>query len=104
MNDAAPGTTRAPAKGGPIHPLLAGGAEYPFVRLERRRRELVPAGLEVINFSIGDPREKTPEFIRETLRRAVPEVSSYPGVAGVPELRAACAGWLERRFGVRLDP
>jgi acetylornithine aminotransferase len=65
---------------------------------------LVPAGTTPINFSIGDPREETPAFIRDALRAAVPEVSSYPAVAGLPELRAACARWLQRRFGVQLDP
>lgn len=89
---------------GPIHPLLASGEEYPFVRLDRRRRELCPRGLEVIDFSVGDPSERTPDFIREALRAAVPEVSSYPATVGLPELRAACAGWLERRFGVAVDP
>jgi acetylornithine aminotransferase len=88
----------------PVNPLLAEKREYPFVVLERKRRALVPEGLEVINFSIGDPRERTPSFIRETLLRSVPEVSSYPSVAGTAELRAACAGWLERRFRVRVDP
>ena len=88
---------------GPIHPFLTGGA-YPFVRLEARARELVPAGMTPIHFSAGDPREETPEFIRTALRDAIPVVSSYPTVAGLPELRAACAGWLARRFGVTLDP
>ena len=89
---------------GPLNPLLEGPGEYPFVRLDRRAAELVPAGVQAINFSIGDPRERTPSFIRETLRDAVPEVSSYPAVAGVPALRAAAAGWLGRRFGVTVDP
>lgn len=89
---------------GPIHPLLRGGVEYPFVRLDRKRRELCPPGVEVLNFSIGDPREKTPAFIRKTLIESVPEVSSYPSVSGIPELRQACAGWVARRFGVRVDP
>jgi acetylornithine aminotransferase len=89
---------------GPLNPLLTGQDEYPFVRLDRRRRELVPPGVEVINFSIGDPRERTPDFIREKLARSIPEVSSYPSVSGQPELRAACAGWLSRRFGVTVDP
>ena len=88
---------------GPINSLLQAG-EYPFVTLERKRRELVPAGVTPINFSIGDPREKTPAFIRDALRAAVPEVSSYPAVAGFPELRRAAAGWLSRRFGVSVDP
>jgi acetylornithine aminotransferase len=87
-----------------LNPLLAGRREYPFVTLERKRRELAPAGIKLINFSIGDPREKTPAFIRDTLARSIPEVSSYPSVAGQPELRAACAGWVERRFGAQVDP
>jgi acetylornithine aminotransferase len=89
---------------GPIHPLLTGGPEYPFVKLERRRRELQPAGVTTINFGMGDPREETPEFIRETLRRAVPPVSSYPSNNGKPELLAACARWMQRRYGVTVDP
>ena len=88
----------------PLHPALTGGQEYPFVKLDRRRRELAPAGVTVINFGMGDPREETPEFIRETLKRSVPAVSSYPATTGKPELRAACAAWLARRFGVKVDP
>jgi acetylornithine aminotransferase len=68
------------------------------------RQRLCPPGLEVINFGMGDPRERTPEFIRQTLRDSVPEMSSYPAAAGQPALRAACARWVQRRFGVDLDP
>lgn len=89
---------------GPINSLLTGSREYPFVTLDRKRAALAPAGLEVINFGIGDPREETPEFIREALKRAVPVMSSYPAAVGQTELRAACARWLERRFGVAADP
>lgn len=89
---------------GPLHPLLTGDAEYPFVKLDRRRRELAPAGVPIVNFGMGDPREETPAFIRDALRAAVPAVSSYPATVGKPELRAACAAWLRRRYGVQVDP
>ena len=65
--------------------------EYPFVRLERRRAAswCRPESTS-INFSIGDPRERTPDFIRETLRARGPrglELSRRS--PGMPELRAA---------------
>ena len=89
---------------GPLHPLLTGGREYPFVTLEKKKQKLAPPDLPLINFGMGDPREETPAFIRDAMRAAVPEMSSYPAAAGQPALRAACAGWLKRRFGVTADP
>ena len=62
------------------------------------------AGEPVIDFSIGDPREPTPAFIPETLRAALPEVSQYPTVHGLADLRDAVAGYVVRRFGVAVDP
>lgn len=62
------------------------------------------AGKTVIDFSIGDPREPTPTFIPEALRKAVPVVSQYPTTAGLRELRVAIANYLRRRFGVAVDP
>jgi succinyldiaminopimelate transaminase len=88
----------------PINPLLEGAEDYPFVRLAAMRRARVPSGIEPIDFSVGDPRERTPDFIRDALRNAVTEVSSYPATVGLPELRAAAAGWVSRRFGVTVDP
>src|SRR4029077_19516018 len=67
-------------------------------------KELVPAGVKIIHFGMGDPREETPEFIRAALCHAVTPVSSYPLAAGQPALRAAAARWFARRFGVTLDP
>jgi len=98
------GVEAARARAGPLNPLLTDGREYPFVTLDRMKRELVPPDLKAIDFSIGDPREETPVFIRETLTQSIPSMSSYPTVAGIPELRAACARWASRRFGVALDP
>jgi acetylornithine aminotransferase len=84
--------------------VLAGLTTYPFVRLEEERARLRAAGVEIIEFGIGEPREETPAFIRAALADAITPLSAYPSAVGLPELREAIAGWIERRFGVALDP
>jgi len=78
--------------------------EYPFARLDAKRREMEKRGVSVIDLGIGDPAEATPQFIQDVLTHALPRSSGYPRVAGIPELRQAAAGWLKRRFGAELDP
>jgi acetylornithine aminotransferase len=87
-----------------INPTLTGMATYPFVRLEERRRELLAAGVDVIDFGKGDPNEPTDPMIRQALVDALPERSPYPLAIGLPELREACARWCETRFGAAVDP
>ena len=87
-----------------INPVLADMAVYPFTRLEEERRRLLAAGVEVIDFGKGDPNEPTDRMIREALVDALPERSPYPLAQGLPELREAAAAWIERRFGVGVDP
>jgi len=87
-----------------INPVLTEMAVYPFTRLEEERRRLLAAGVEVIDFGKGDPNEPTDPMIRDALVEALPERAPYPLAQGLPELRDAAAGWLERRFGVSVDP
>src|SRR5213082_2942117 len=87
-----------------LSPVLAATGTYPFVRLEEAKRRLLAAGVELIDFGKGDPREETDPLIREALVQGLEPVSSYPLAEGLPELRAAVAGWCSRRFGVELDP
>lgn len=87
-----------------LNPVLAELGGYPIAVVQARARDLRDAGLPVVDFSIGDPREPTPGFIREALRAAVPEVSQYPTAAGLPELREAVAAYVARRFGTEVDP
>src|SRR5262249_48547506 len=87
-----------------ISPVLAAQGTYPFVRIERAKREAAEAGLEVIDFGQGDPREPTDPAIRQALVDALEERMGYPKAEGLPELRAAIAAWCARRFGVEIDP
>ena len=87
-----------------ISPTLAGLRAYPFTRLTEAKRRLAEQGVEIIDFGIGEPREETPQLIRDALVAAIEPQHGYPLAEGLPELREAVAGWCGRRFGVRLDP
>ena len=87
-----------------LSPLVAELEQYPFARLDDWRADARARGIDVIDFGVGDPREPTPAFIRDALVAGMREVSSYPRAVGLPEYREAVAAWIERRFGVRVDP
>lgn len=86
-----------------LNPVLDEMGGYPLAEIQLRARQLRDAGQPLIDFSIGDPREPTPDFIRRALSEAVPEVSQYPTTRGLAALRESIAGYLERRLGVRVD-
>ena len=86
-----------------LNPIVEEAREYPFAKLMEIKRQREAAGRRVLDFSMGDPREPTPAFLRDAMKNAVPEISSYPSVKGSPKLRAAVAGYLRRRFGVAVD-
>src|SRR5215213_11300150 len=86
-----------------LSPVLVDLAQYPFTRLDEWKADARARGIDLIDFGMGDPREVTPPFIREALLASVEPVSSYPRATGLPELRAAVAGWIGGRFGVDVD-
>lgn len=86
-----------------MNPVLSNGPEYPFEELERQKAERRRAGLNVYDFTVGDPLEPTPAFIREALVRSIEPRSQYPSASGTPELQRTIAEYLERRFAVSVD-
>ena len=91
-----------------MNPRLERLHAYPFERLARLTAGAAPPGrLEPIAMSIGEPRHAPPPMVLEALRANAHRLDTYPSTAGLPELRAACAAWLERRNGLpagRIDP
>src|SRR4051794_21939493 len=87
-----------------LSPVLAATGTYPFVHLERAKRRLAAAGVDLIDFGKGDPMEPTDPLIRRALVDALEERMGYPLAEGLPELRRAAAAWCGRRFGVELAP
>ena len=86
------------------NPLLDRLEAYPLATLVRAANQLRAAGGPVYDFGLGDPDEPTPAFIRQALRDAVPANSQYPTTRGKRPIREAIAAYLDRRFGVTVDP
>jgi aspartate/methionine/tyrosine aminotransferase len=76
---------------------------YAFPRLRALLGDLAP-GASPIDMTIGDPRHDPPAFVAEVIARHAAGFRGYPPNDGAPELLAACARWLARRYGCDLDP
>ncbi|HET7527372.1 MAG TPA: succinyldiaminopimelate transaminase [Burkholderiaceae bacterium] len=88
-----------------MNPLLARLHPYPFERWRELTLGIQHRGsLSPISLGIGEPRHKTPELIEQAIIGSLKGLSVYPPTIGEPRLREACAGWLSRRYGVRVDP
>ena len=78
---------------------------YLFAEIDRRKREALARGVDLIDLGIGDPDIPTPTPIIEKLIEGAskPVNHRYPNSAGMLEFRQAVADWYHRRFGVKLD-
>ena len=78
----------------------------PYARIDAKRDALRARGVDVISLGIGDPDLPTPAHIVDAMAAAVRDTQNhrYPDYAGSDAYRAACASWMERRFGVEVDP
>jgi N-succinyldiaminopimelate aminotransferase len=88
-----------------MNPLLARLHPYPFERLRALTREIVPnPAFKPISLGIGEPRHATPALIKDAISAHLGGLAVYPATAGELRLREAMAGWVQRRYGVALDP
>ncbi|MEO8298184.1 MAG: succinyldiaminopimelate transaminase [Burkholderiales bacterium] len=87
-----------------MNPLLQKLQPYPFERLRQLTADVTPnPAYRPISLGIGEPRHETPAFIKAALTGSLGGLAGYPATAGEAAMRAACAGWLQRRYGLPLD-
>ena len=79
---------------------------YLFAEIDRRKREALARGVDLIDLGIGDPDIPTPSPIIEKLVESAskPVNHRYPNSSGMAEFREAVARWYKHRFNVALDP
>jgi N-succinyldiaminopimelate aminotransferase len=57
---------------------------------------------------MGEPKHPTPAFIQQAMIDSIVStpsgLSNYPATGGEPKLREAFAQWLQKRYGLSLDP
>jgi N-succinyldiaminopimelate aminotransferase len=92
-----------------MNPLLSHLQPYPFERLRQLFAPITPnPALRPISLGMGEPKHATPAFIQEAMISSITATPSglaaYPATAGEPALRAAFAAWLQRRYGLSVNP
>jgi N-succinyldiaminopimelate aminotransferase len=87
-----------------MNPLLSSLQPYPFERLKQLFSTVTPnPAYRAISLGIGEPRHATPQLVLDALAGATDQLAAYPATAGQPALREACAGWMQRRYGIELS-
>ena len=88
-----------------MNPLLQRLQPYPFERLKQLFATVTPSASHApISLGIGEPRHATPQLVLDALASSTAALSSYPATAGIPALRQSCANWVQRRYGLTLNP
>ncbi len=77
--------------------------EYAFPRLRRLLDGHAPGG-DVTHMSIGEPKHNFPAWVTDVIAENAADFGKYPANDGTPGLLNSIAGWVNARYGVRLDP
>ncbi|MDR3330951.1 MAG: LL-diaminopimelate aminotransferase [Endomicrobium sp.] len=79
---------------------------YLFIEIDRKKREAIARGADIISLGVGDPDLPTPSHIVESMQEAVVKSVNhqYPFGSGLLSYRTAIAKWYKKRFNVTLIP
>jgi LL-diaminopimelate aminotransferase len=79
---------------------------YPLADVPQLKRQLSARGVDVIDLGAGDADLAPPPAAVDALiaQARRPEMSRYAFQLGSPAFREAVSAWMQKRFGVQLDP
>ncbi len=73
--------------------------------ISARAKELSAAGIDVINFGVGEPDFNTPDYIKNAAHKALDDnFTRYTANPGIIELREAICAKFERENGLQYKP
>ncbi|MDA1207018.1 MAG: succinyldiaminopimelate transaminase [Proteobacteria bacterium] len=84
-----------------MNPDLSRLKPYPFDQLNQLLDGVTPGAQPFISLALGEPRHQPPDFIIEAFANTgllTEGVATYPPTRGLPNLRAAIADFVRRRF------
>jgi len=86
--------------------LIKNFPPYIFARLTAERLAARQKGIDVIDFTMGNPDSPTPQPIVDKLIEVVRDKKShrYSTSKGIPALLKAVSRWYDRKYGVSIDP
>src|SRR5437868_9927906 len=86
----------------PISKLAASVQPSATLAAAAKARQLKAEGIQVFDFSLGEPDFPTPEHICQAAVKAMRDGHThYTPANGIPELRAAIARWYQKTYGIR---
>jgi LL-diaminopimelate aminotransferase len=79
---------------------------YLFIEIDRKKKEAIKRGVDIISLGVGDPDLPTPNHIIKSMQESVtkPANHQYPFGMGLLSYRKAIAEWYKKRFKVDLSP
>jgi LL-diaminopimelate aminotransferase len=77
---------------------------YLFIEIDKKKKEAIDKGADIISLGVGDPDLPTPEHIVKSMQEAVanPVNHQYPFGTGLLSYRQAICDWYKKRFNVDL--
>jgi aspartate/methionine/tyrosine aminotransferase len=77
----------------------------PTLRINARATQMRAQGVDVVDFSVGEPDFPTPEPVKRAGKAAIDaDFTKYTANDGIPELKKAICAKLERENGLRFSP
>jgi aspartate/methionine/tyrosine aminotransferase len=77
----------------------------PTLRISARAQQMRAQGIDVVDFSAGEPDFPTPEVVKRACKAAIDaNFTKYVANDGIPELKRAICEKLERENGIRYAP
>jgi LL-diaminopimelate aminotransferase len=79
---------------------------YLFAEIDKKIDDAKAKGIDLINLGVGDPDLATPARIVSAMQQAVGDAAThnYPPYQGTEVFRHAVVNWMDKRFGVEVNP